>query len=308
MRVYFLSCTPAALRLNGMYIGTVDGFERHIELNPSDSVFAEITPGDNLHGVNFFLDEKFFSCPPSFADLYLAENDAFVYIREYAPKDVNIEVIYQTRFLGNLITVFKQGGVYLSAEGREFDLSPLPSTFSNVTAEVKTLAGMEVLAVYGGKYLLIISGSGEKIFLNAVEDAEFGATLKTVTPFETCTASKAECEYSYDGDKLTLTAGRTVETYAPGEDVMHFAFFESVLTRGDYKKYLDGELAEKAGVLKEYLGDFIAVTVPPEKFFALHGDIKSAGLVYPKNKNLFEIKYFAVDVRDGKISNIYPAE
>lgn len=291
-----------------MYIGTVDGFERHIELNPSDSVFAEITPGDNLHGVNFFLDEKFFSCPPPFVDLYLAENDAFLYIREYSPKDVNIEVIYQTRFNGNLITVFRQGGVYLSCEGREFDLSPLPPCFSGVTAQTQYIAGREVLAIYGGKQLLIISGNGEKIFLNAVDDAQFGEKLKTVTPFETCTAAKAECEYSYDGEKLTLTGGRTVETYTPEEDVMHFAFFESVLTRGGYKKYLDGELIQKADALKDYLGEFVSVTVPPEKFFMLHGDIKAAGLVYPKNKNLFEIKYFAVDVRDGKISNIYPVE
>lgn len=306
MRVYFLSCVPAVLRLNGMYIGTVDGFERRIELNPSDSVFAEITPGDNLQGVNFFMDEKFFTCPPDFADLYLAENDAFIYIREYAPKDVKIEVIYQTRFMGNLITVFRQGGVYLSCEGRDYDLSPLPQSFSSVTANEERVAGRGVLAVYGGKNLLIISENGQKIYLNGAERAEFGQTLKITVPFETCTQAKAICEFAYDGEKLTLIGGQTVENYAPEE--IHFAFFESVLTRGDYKKYLDGELIEKADDLKDYLGEFVSVTVPPEKFFTLHGDIKAAGLVYPKGKNLFEIKYYAVDITDGKISNIYPAE
>lgn len=289
-----------------MYIGTIDGFERRIELNPSDSVFAEITPGDNLQGVNFFLDEKFFSHPPDFIDLYLAETDAFIYVREYAPKDVKIEVIYQTRFQGNLITIFRQGGVYLSCEGREFDLSPLPQSFCSVTAEEKTVAGREVLAVYGGRNLLIISENGQKIFLNSAENAEFGQTLKITVPFETCTQAKAICEFAYDGERLTLIGGQTVETYTPEE--IHFAFFESVLTRGNYAKYLDGELQKKAEDLKDYLGEFVSVTVPPEKFFTLHGDIKAAGLVYPKGKNLFEIKYYAVDIEDGKISNIYPAE
>lgn len=306
MRVYFLSCVPAVLRLNGMYIGTVDGFERRIELNPSDSVFAEITPGDNLQSVNFFMNEKFFTNPPDFIDLYLAENDAFVYVREYAPKDVKIEVIYQTRFNGNLVTIFRQGGIYLSCEGKEYELSPLPQSFASAAAEVNTIAGYEVLTIRGGKTLLIISQNGQKIFLNSAENAEFGQTLKIAVPFETCTASKAICEFSYDGERLNLIGGQTVETYSPEE--IHFAFFESVLTRGDYVKYLDDELTKKAGELKDYLGEYVSVTVPPEKFFALHGDIKAVGLVYPKGKNLFEIKYYAVDITDGKISNIYPAE
>ena len=111
MRIYFLSCLPAALKLNGLYLGTIDGFERHIELDPADSVLAEIVPSDNLQPLNFFLDEKFFKDPPTFVDLYLTDGDAIVYIREYAVKDVTLSVIYQTRFAGNLVTVFSQGGI-----------------------------------------------------------------------------------------------------------------------------------------------------------------------------------------------------
>ena len=51
----------------------------------------------------------------------------------------------------------------------------------------------------------------------------------------------------------------------------------------------------------------MSVTVPTEKFYAEHGDVRAAGLVYPKAENLFEVKYFAVDLENGKITNIYPA-
>lgn len=308
MRVYFLSYLPAVLKLNGMFIGTIDCFERRLELDPADGVFAEIVPGNNLQPVNFFLNEEFFSDPPPFADVYRMQGDALINIREYGVKDVKLAVIYQTRFYGSLITVFSQGGIYLSSEGTEYEMSALPSAFSSLTAEVKALAGREVLVLRGGDYLLIISDGGKKIFLNRVEAAELGDTLKITAAFETCTAAAAECEFSYDGEGLTLIASKTVESRPPEEDILHFAFFESVLTRGDFAKYFDDELKPRASDLMSYLGEFISVTVPPEKFYLEHGKIRAAGLVYAVKENLYDVKYFAVDLSNGKISNIYPAE
>lgn len=308
MRIYFLSYTPAVLKLNGLYVGTIDCFERHVEINPCDKILAEIVPGDNLQSVNFFIDEKLLEKPPEFMDVYLTDGDALIYIREYACKDVKLNVIYQTRFYGNLITVFSQGGVYLSSEGTEYSLSPLPACFSSVSAEIKTIDGRDVLAIFGGNSLLIISDSGKTIFLNPAEQADFGDGLTVTTVFETCTAAKAICKFSYDGEKLELISSKTVETQPPEENILHFAFFESVLTRGDFAKYLDDGLKQKAGDLKSYLGEFVSVTVPPEKFYLTHGDVAAAGLVYPKSKNLFEVKYFAVQLNGGKISNIFPVE
>ena len=37
----------------------------------------------------------------------------------------------------------------------------------------------------------------------------------------------------------------------------------------------------------------------------MHGDAAAAGLVYPKSNNLYEVKYFAAEITDGRISNIY---
>ena len=308
MTVYFLSYLPAALKLNGLYVGTIDGFERHIELDPADNVLAEIVPCDNLQQLNFFLNEKFFKAPPSFADVYLMDGGALVYIREYGVKDVKLNVIYQTRFFGNLITVFAQGGIYLSIEGAEYNLTPLPLSFSELRAAQNTISGREVLVLYGGNQAVIISENGKTVFMNAAEKLEFGENLKVTAGFETCTAAKAECIYSYDGNELTLISSKTVETRPPEKEILHFAFFESVLTRGDYTKYLDEELKPRAEDLKSYFGEFVSVTVPPEKFYLKHGNILAAGLVYPKSKNLYEVKYFAVDITDDKISNIFPIE
>lgn len=308
MRTYFLSYLPAVLKLNGMYIGAIDGFERHIELDAKDRIFAEIIPDENLNGLNFFLDEKFFKSPPPFCDVYLLNGDALIYIREYAVKDSKIEVLHQTRFAGNLITVFTQGGVYLSVDGAEYSLTPLPLSFKNFTADTFTLAGREVYAISDKSRLIVISDSGKIIYMNAAEKFEFADTLKIVANFETCTAAQAVYEYSYDGEKLTLVSAEARELRPPEKEIIPFAFFESVLIRADSKKYLCDELQEKAAALESYLGEFVSVTVPPEKFYIQHGEINAAGLVYPKSKNLYEVKFFAVDMQDGKITNIYPVE
>ena len=168
MTVYFLSYLPAVLKLNGMYIGTVDGFERHIELDLNDRVFAEFIPDENLNGLNFFLDEKFFKNPPGFCDVYRIDGDALIYIREYSSKDNKIEVIHQRRFENCLITVFSQGGVYLSVEGAEYSLTPLPASFKNLIAEQYTLAGREVYALSDKNNLIVIGGNGKIIFMKTV--------------------------------------------------------------------------------------------------------------------------------------------
>ncbi len=308
MRIYFLSYKPAILKLNGLYVGGIDLFERHIDIDPADSVLAEIVPGENLQSVNFFINEKLLFQPPPFLDVYLMSGEALIFVREYGNKGAALNVIAQTRFCGILFTLFSQGGAYLSAEGADYNLIQLPQKFTNAVFEEKMLAGYPVLTVKSGNSLIIFNDRGKRIFMNEAEKAEFSDVLEITAAFETCTAAKAECVYSYDGEKLTLKASRTIETRPPEKNVLHFAFFESVLTRGDYSAYLADELKDRSVVLKDYLGDFVSVTVPTESFYSEHGDVRAAGLVYPKAQNLFEVKYYAVDVEQNKITNVYPVE
>ena len=301
-----MSYTPAILKLNGTYAGGVDLFERHIDADLGGCILCEIVPGENLQPVNFFLSAELLSSPPDFMDVYLSDGDATVYIRRFESRDARLNVIFQTRFQGNLITVFSQGEVYLSVEGRDYSINPIGGRFKSVRAEEKAIAGYPVLALYGGDGLIVISHKGAQLFSNEVTFAEFGATFKVGVRFETVTCAEAQCEYSYDGQSLTLISSKTVETQPTDSRILHFAFFESLMTFGDFTRYLSPELATRAGDLKDYLGKFTGVTVPTEKFYKSHPDEQAAGLVYPERENLFIIKYFAVRLADGKIDNIYP--
>lgn len=304
MILYFLSPTPAALRLNGQYVGVIDCFERRVEAAMPSDILAEVIPSDNSRPLNFFINEEFFSSPPDFADVYLIGDDALVKLRAYHSSDAAIRVIAQTRFCDCLVTLYTQGGVFVSCEGDDFSVTELDVCFIGAQFSEQTIGGFPALCLCGGGALAIFSKEGKLVFKNAVKSYSCGDMLHVTVDFCTCAGAEGECDFSFDGSQMKLVSGKTYETRAVGDNLLHFAFFESVLTRGDSAKYLSPELAPRASLLAEYLGNFVDVLVPPQKFYSACGEKRAAGLVYPVGRNLFRVKFFAADIADGKVENI----
>lgn len=308
MKIYFMSCTPAMLKLNGGYAGVADGFERQTELPLNGRVMAELVPGGDFLPVAFFVEEGLFRSPPEYMDVYLSQNEAFIYIKRYPVRTGALQVIYQTRFCGGLVTLFSQGEAYLTVEGTGYCMHRLGALFGGVRGEERELNGRPVLALYSGDNVFLISPSGQLIFSGAGYGPEYGKTFKITVPFKTCAAAEARCEYSFDGRELTLVSSVTRERCAVPQEAMHFAFFESVMVRGDYVKYLTPQMAQNAKKIGGYLGAYRGVLVPAGGFCGRHGGLNAAGLLYPVRENAFEIKYYAAELKDGKIDNIFFVE
>lgn len=307
MRIYFLSERTAGLKLNGAYMGIIDGFERFVDADISQKILAEVFPGAGFTAVSFFIDGDFFDNPPAFTDVYLLEGgDAVIYLHRFAPAGGKLEVIKSAQFCGIAITLFNEGGgVYLHCAGEHSALYELSRGFANANLSEAEIGGYKVLLVEGEGCLAIISDKGKRIFYNPAASWQCGNTLKAEVNFCTCAGCYAVCDFAYDGQEMRLVNSRTLERYEIDKEVLHFAFFESVLTHGDFTKYLSDDLKEHAADMYGYLGEFIDVTVPYKKFFEKHGDIKAAGLIYPIKENLFKVKYYAVEFENGKISNVY---
>ncbi|MBE7088576.1 MAG: hypothetical protein E7370_03535 [Clostridiales bacterium] len=308
MRVYFLSKIKAALKINGEFLGHADMFERRVELDLADGVFVELIPEGEYFALNFFVDEGFLHRPPAFIDLYDLGGDILIFAREYTPTNANFAVIAQASFCNNLVTVFSQGKIFVAFEGKEYFIHELPYEFKQCKIKDALLCNKRVCVIEAENYVAILSELGKLLFLNKITSYNLGENLSVCVDFENCLKQVLHCKFLYDGTALTLAESKTVDGLAPTEELLHFAFFESVLTCGDYARFLCAELKDKARHLKEFLGDFCAVTVPPERFFAKHGEIFAVGLVYPKGKNLFKVKYFAVEILNGEICNIFQVE
>lgn len=142
MRVYFFSEEPAALKLDGQYMGTIDLFCRYAETE--GGAFAEIAPHSNGQPLNFLLDDEFFEKTHPFAEVCRAGDEAFIYIKEYCEKYAGVEIIAQKQAAGMLVTVYRMGGIYAAAECENSGIYRLSRTFDG--AEIEEISVGEKLS------------------------------------------------------------------------------------------------------------------------------------------------------------------
>ena len=302
MKIYFLSSQPCELSLNGIFFGITDHFERFAEIDLSDRVFAKFTP-QNALPIGFFISDELLTTPPMGCEVYLIKQGIAIYARDFPPADFTLSPITQERFENCLATVFRQGSLQLSLETEfGFFTSTLPPSFS----VCKLSMHADLLFVEGQNHLAIYTKQGKCVFLEQilgfeVRENELNATM----PLSDSLGRLAECSYllSEQGCKRTkfsLSQARAIDGEPSpekiAEELLPFAFFESVLIGANFSALLSDELAEKAEDIRSFLGDFHAVT--------LTNDPKVCGLVRKKAERLFEVSYFTVEMENGKIIDV----
>ena len=270
MRVCFLSEKLCALKIGGAYLGFVDGFERTTELDPKDGLFCELSPcGGEFLPLCFRFDEAFLLSPPPQAELYYTEQGVAVYLSGFLRADQTLRVLKQERFGGSLFTLTRQGKLQLALDNETgFHLTELPDCFETCT----------------------FSANREGFLLTAPT----AFALLSHSPFHDSLGHTALCEWR-EGKLVNCSIRAAGE---PTPATFALALFESALIGADVRPFLSDALAQKAGSLKEYLGDFrsVVLTDSPEK----------VGLVYPRKERVFDVRYYSVELSDGKISNIKP--
>ena len=299
MKIYFLSSRPCALMLGGVYFGMTDSFERFADIEPKDNVFAEFIPEGALP-VGFFITEKLRFSPPQGCEIYILRDGVAVYARDFPPSDFSLKIVAQERFVGNLVTVFRQGALQLSLEtAKGFFVSELPPCFESCVIRYESglffLEGGDTLAVFNDAGKCVLS---ERFLSYKVENNTLSATL----PLSDSKKRVAECEWALTEDGCYQTSfrirqqAREGEEQAAQDELLPYAFFESVLIGADFTEMLSEELKEKSEHIKAFLGDFIDVT--------LTEDPKTCGLVRKKKERLYELRYFTAEVKQGKIVDI----
>ena len=302
MKICFLSSQPCALTVNDAYFGRTDRFERTAELSLKDGLFIRFTP-ENALPLGFFLNENIRFQPPEGCEVYLLKDGIAIYAYDFPPRDYTLRPIAQAKREDTLVTVFAQGKVQVAIQSpQSFFTATLPPCFAvceiSFFEEFTFLRAPDTLAVF--------APNGERVFLEktlafSVENGVLKATL----PLSDCLGRIAECEYELTQNAcvrkrcvLKQARTRTGETEAGKirDELLPYAFFESVLIGANYAEMLSSELAEKASELSAFLGNFVAV-VPTE-------DTRVCGLVRKKKERLFELSYYAVEIQNGKICDI----
>ncbi len=288
MRVIFLADRTCALTVNGVYLGLVDGFERTCELNPEERVFCELQ-ASGCAPLSFLLDETFLLDPPPQIKLYYYAGGVAVYAGDFLSADASLQVIKQTRLGGTLITLYRQGKLQLNVENETgFHLIELPAMLND--GEIYAIG--EDFLIEGETAFALISHDGTLWVLSEGRIIEKETVLKAEVPFHDCLGHTAVC--TWERDKLIDCAVRT--THEPTEMTFALALFESVLIGAEFTAFLHESLIERAQVLREYLGEFQSVVLTQEP--------NRIGLVYRRKERIFDVRYYRVELTDGKISNI----
>ena len=226
-----------------------------------------------------------------------------IYARDFPPSDLTLKILRQNRFQKNLATLFYQGDLQLSLQTENgFFISTLPPAFEN--SELIFESGLLVLKAPNA--LAVYTLLGERVLLEntlscLIETGKLTATL----PLSDSLGRVANCEWEMSEQGLTrtkciLSQARTANDEKDVEriqtELLPFAFFESILLDANYLSFLSDDLESQAEKLKEYLGEFCAVT--------LTNNPNVCGLVYKKAERLFEIINYAVSIENDKITDI----
>lgn len=298
MKIYFLSSTPCALRLGGAYFGMVDTFERFADVSLKDNLFVEFCP-ENALPICFFLTDNIRFTPPTGCEVYLLRDGIVIYAKDFPPSDLTFRPIAQRREGNLLATVFAQGKIHLSlqtSDGVYTDL--LPKEFASCELffqqSLLFIKSPQTLAVYNlqGKRLLL-----ENVLSYAVEEGFLTATL----PLSDSKQRLADCRWALSPDgcrqtEFTLRQFTNHTAQETAEELLPYAFFESVLIGENYADFLCEELQPKANELAAFLGDFVAV--------ALTDDPLTCCLLRQKGERLFEGAYYTVTIENNKITDV----
>lgn len=293
MKIYFLSSRPCALTLNGAFFGVTDKFERYAELSLKDDIYAQFSPEGGLP-IGCFLTEALRFSPPERFEVYLLKDGIALYARDFPPADFTLKPLAQAKDNGVLATLFRQGALQLSIEyAGELHTDTLPDTFEH--GSVAFHSGL--VFVECENCLAVYAKTGERLLLEAVLSYSVEENLlRAVLPLSDAFGRTAECAWELTETACKQTEFTVRQSAVPKDDLLAYAFFESVLIGANYAELLSDELRPEAEKLVGFLGDFVAV--------ALTADPKCCGLIKKRGERLYQAAYFTVETANGKIIDV----
>ncbi len=295
MKIYFLSSKPCALTVGGVFYGVTDDFERSAEISLSDGVYAQFSP-QGAQPLGFFINDALPSTPPYGCEVYQLKDGLAVFARDFPPLDFTLRPVAQKREGELVATVFIQGAPQLCVQSPSgFFNATLPPSFEPCSIEFPH----GLVALRGENTLGVFTNRCQPLLVERVLDYEWTEKgLNATLPLSDRLQRTAKCSWSFTENECVLTSFTLRQ--ATGDqvpcDLLAYAFFETVLLKGDFRESLSEELRADADGILSFLGDFVAVTLTKEP--------NVCGLVRKKGERLFCVDEVAVEIRDGKIVDV----
>lgn len=317
MRVYFLSARLCALQVNGTFAGYTNGFPRFLELSLRDLPFCEFLPADgNFIPLRFVLSEKLAERPPEGISLCFLPDGVALYADKFFAANGDLRVLARKEIAGGAMTVYNQSGVrYLWEKDGVAHTGEAGENFRECKISAcggcVLLEGDGALCALDDEGMPFFRGKTEQVFVDgdageadgadgaANKDGTDGGTLRVVAPagdFQGRTATYAfECRGGRaTPQKRVLSAAKPLgERFALCGLLQALRMGED----GEAAAFLTDDLAASMPALKDYFGEYTHVFPLPFAPFA-------AGITCRKRPQVYDLKGYAAEMREGRIENI----
>lgn len=309
MYFYFTCDYPAAIKLRGVYYGTVSDTAK-LCLLEEPFPLTEICPlGASDGNFAFFPDGNFLTAPP--AGVAVTDLKGGYLLRFFKRGTDAFRVVEQTKFRDAAITAFTENGFKISLEtehgffAETLDFTPLSVNFTRGEGMNADL----VFAVFAceKRKILRVYRVSEPALLLSCEIADFATTgtgFYTAEKLRDIAKHTIKREYAFSDGALkeksreVSSDGNFRRELLP-DKLIPYAFCEEFSAGGDYGFYLSDEIKKNADKLGGFFGDFLGVTTPPP-----FRDYREIGLVKKTGERTYAVDYFTFDVSDGKITGI----
>ena len=314
MRIHFSSKKECFLRLGGVLMGSCGKIEKFIDLEPNCELLVEFLPSDgNILPLSFVINKQFFESPPECCNVYFYGIGADIVASNFQPRTTDLQVLQQKRVDNLLATFVQQQHMQLLLENNKvFESMSLPFVDEYTLDEVKLGGSSLLLFTYqkdGQKKLLLFNQNCKLLLESFYTEYSIEDSLNLTLQHSDLARHLLKQVYLLEEDKLilkeqTLLSHESFSITSLHAKLFPFAFFQTILIGGKFTDYLSPALQDKAELLKEYLGNFIEVQIPKDIVYHHHGEVNAVALVYQKTKTLFEVKFFILQIENGKICNL----
>ena len=240
-------------------------------------------------------------CAPTGLEVYLLPDGILLYARTFPKRDLSLRIITQNRFNHLLATIYQQGETYLSIEvDKNLFVATLPPSF----CDCELFFAHDLLFIKSRKQLAIYSPFGEKLWLeNATEFSLTDDGFQVEIPLLDSKNRRMESVWEVKDDKVHCVSRKLLAGVHEGaqeesiqEELLAYAFFESVRFGGDIRPFLSEEMQEKQEQIAQFLGEFCEVSPTANP--------NICALVYPCGEQIFSVRFYTVHIKNGKIDDI----
>ncbi len=310
MVFYFSSEFNSVLKINGLYLGNLNGIVKKCNVEILDNAFVEICPLSEKNApINFIINPALFNETHPYLSI-VDLGGAYLLTAQNRPTFTEKKVLCEKNYpLLNAVAFVEKGFCIQLSTPNDSVLDTFCEFPTSVSFNPFSLNNLALLAVIasGKNKVVYVYSIGEKIrFLKKmlVSNCSFENGFTTTEKFMDHKKHTRKTNWCIKNGELvresvSVSNEKDVEIAYVIDNLIPYLFLEEFIVGGNFNEFLADNVKNNSDKLKGYFGEFIGV-IPPPSF----REWQEIGLVKRLRENFYSVDYYTFEVENKKITNV----